>query len=266
MSLFFSDPEVAQLYEDVFEKSFSKDLMSAFKETDLAIKSFPFKKAGLPDTTIRFSPHKKDNATAFFTEIQKRILAAKSDVLFAIMNDHSASSILDAVRKQLTNDKVFAYGITDVVPKADKTTILMYKTGSRRGVRVAGKPGEFILPPPFTEEAAIVGISVHHKFVVVDFKGDDPTVYCGSSNLAFGPEQENGDDLITIRDKDAVTVFAIEAIRLVDHFQFIDREAASKEKKKKDLNLHGSAEADWVKKYYDDNDLMFVERTLLVRE
>jgi len=262
----FSDPDVAALYEQVFEKSFSKSLMADFKDTDLANQAFKFSKTGIPNMAIRFSPHTKEEATNFFATINKRILAAKSDVLFAIMNDHSESSILDAVKKQINNDKVFTYGITDVVPKGKKTSILVYKPGSKRGVRVAGKPGKFVLPPPFTAEAGIPGISVHHKFVVVDFKGADPTVYCGSSNLAFGPEQRNGDNLITIQDKDAVTVFAIEAIRLVDHFQFIDAEAMSKSKKKKPFTLHGSDEADWVKKYYDPNDLMFVERTLLVRK
>ena len=37
---------------------------------------------------------------------------------------------------------------------------------------------------------------MHHKFVVVDFKGKDPVVYCGTSNLAFGPEQKNDDNLL----------------------------------------------------------------------
>ena len=138
-------------------------------------------------------------------------------------------------------------------------------------MRIAGRPGTFILPPPFDKETNIPGISVHHKFVVVDFKGANPVVYCGSSNLAFGPEQHNGDNLIEIRDKDAVTVFAIEAIRLVDHFEFRNAQFLAQQKAEKDnkkepdpIHLHASNEENWINKYYDENDLKMVERTLLI--
>lgn len=262
--LVFNDATVASTYEDIFQKSFSLALMSAFKNSQEAAKDFAFKANGIPDMTIRFSPHPKDVATKFFTTINKRILAAKSDVLFAIMNDKSASSILDAVQKQVKSDKVFTYGITDVIGK--KSDIKLYKPDSKKGIRIAGKPGTFILPPPFTGEAKIPGISIHHKFVVVDFKSDSPVVFCGSSNLAFGPEQQNGDNLLEIRDKDAVTAFAIEAIRLVDHFQFRDKMALSgKKASTKTVNLHDSSENNWVDKYYDDKDLMFMERTLFMK-
>ena len=267
--IIFTNKNVAALYEDVFEKSFGQELMDVFSSTDFAMNDNVVQEVGLPDMTIHFSPHKKAAAQKFFDVINKRILDAKSDVLFAIMNDRSASSILDAIRTQLDSDTVFTYGITDVI--GDKTDIKLYKVGSKRGVRIAGRPGTFILPPPFDKETSIPGISVHHKFVVVDFKGANPVVYCGSSNLAFGPEQHNGDNLIEIRDKDAVTVFAIEAIRLVDHFefrnaQFLAQQKAVKDNKKEPdpIHLHASNEENWINKYYDENDLKMVERTLLI--
>jgi len=46
------------------------------------------------------------------------------------------------------------------------------------------------LPPPFNTVAKVPGIAIHHKFVVVDFRGKESVVYCGSSNLAFNPEQK----------------------------------------------------------------------------
>ena len=95
----------------------------------------------------------------------------------------------------------------------------------------------------------------------MDFRGQEPVVYCGSSNLAFNPEQKNGDNLIEIRDPDAVTVFAIEAIRLVDHFAFRDRTQNPKE-----ANLHAIAKTPWYASYYDPDDLYFLERTLLIGE
>src|SRR6185369_14221137 len=177
-------------------------------------------------------------------------------VLFAVMQDDSASSILDAIRFVRENSEaIFSYGVTDTT-----TSVTLYKPHSKRGVRVAGKGGAHVLPPPFNEEPGISGIAIHHKFVVVDFKGAQPVVYCGSSNLAFGPEQKNGDNLIEIRNLAAVTVFAIEAIRLVDHFSFRDRIENTDE-----IHLQTSgADTPWYASYYDPEDLHFVERLLMI--
>lgn len=266
--LIFNNSKIAAQYEMVFEKSFGQSLMNDFKTTDEAKHDFVYTEAKMPGMTIRFSPHATAVAQVFFELISKRILGAKSDVLFAIMKDNSQSSILDAVQAQVKSDKVFTYGITDVI--GDKTQIFLYKPDSKRGVRVAGKPGQFILPPPFEKESSIPGISVHHKFVVVDFKGKNPIVYCGSSNLAFVPEQSNGDNLVEIRDKDAVAVFAIEAIRLVDHFQYRNAQYLEQQKngdKKitlKTVTLRSSKDKKWVDAYYNKKDLLFLERTLLI--
>ena len=267
--LVFTDKEVAKLYENVFDKCFSQSLMDEFSKTEFAINDSLFTKVKIPDITIRFSPHSKTVAEKFFKLIHDRILQAKSDVLFAIMKDSSQSSILDAVMEQVKSDKIFTYGITDTI--GDKTKIFLYKPDSKRGVRIAGRPGQFILPPPFDKENDIPGISVHHKFVVVDFKGSNPVVYCGSSNLAFTPEQRNGDNLLEIRDADTVTAFAVEAIRLVDHFQFRNAQFLAQQKntdsnkKPSTIHLHGSKEKNWVKAYYDKDDLLFLERTLLIK-
>ncbi len=68
-----------------------------------------------------------------------------------------------------------------------------------------------------------LGHQVHHKFIVCGFNSPDAVVYCGSSNLALGGETSNGDNLIAIHDRDVATVFAIEALELVDHFNFLDQ-------------------------------------------
>ena len=64
--------------------------------------------------------------------------------------------------------------------------------------------------------------------MVCGLNGGDPVVYCGSSNLASGGEAENGDNLLSIHDADVATVFAIEALGLVDHYNFLDRMANPK--------------------------------------
>ena len=64
--------------------------------------------------------------------------------------------------------------------------------------------------------------------MVCDLNGDDPVVYCGSSNLATGGEESNGDNLLEIHDQDVAAAFAIEALLLIDHYNFLDRYAAAK--------------------------------------
>jgi phosphatidylserine/phosphatidylglycerophosphate/cardiolipin synthase-like enzyme len=261
--IIFTNENVTQLYADVFDSSFDKELMGNFKQTKYATKDNVIHEQKLPDMTIRFSPHSKDVATKFFVVISKRIEEAHSDVLFAIMNDRSKSSILDAVRNQVKSDKVFTYGITDTA-----TDVMLYKPNSKRGVWVAGKGTETALPPPFNAVAKIPGISIHHKFIVVDFRGKNSVVYCGSSNLAFGPEQKNGDNLIEIRDDDVVTAFAIETIRLVDHFHWRNKKGDTNKKNKEPLYLNDNKDKKdiWYKNFYNSDDLLYLERTLLINE
>lgn len=258
--IIFNNHNAAQLYADAFDASFGENLMSTFEDTTLAKNDSLIQEPQLPDMTIHFSPHPKAAADKLFGAISLRIEKAESDVLFAIMNDRSQSSILDAVRQQVKNDQVFTYGITDTA-----TDVMLYKPDSKRGVRVAGKGTETALPPPFNTVAKVPGISIHHKFVVVDFKGKNSVVYCGSSNLAYQPEQKNGDNLIEIRDEDVVTAFAIEAIRLVDHFQWRNKKSTAKEKQQPlTLNDNKDKSKIWYKSYYKPDDLHYLERTLLI--
>jgi phosphatidylserine/phosphatidylglycerophosphate/cardiolipin synthase-like enzyme len=260
--IIFNNNKVAQLYADVFDASFGKELMSTFEKTKFAKTDFLISEQELPNMTVRFSPHPKGVADNLFKTISKRIKKAETDVLFAIMNDRSKSDILDAVRKQVKSDGVFTYGITD-----SAKDIFLYKPNSKRGVRVAGKGTETALPPPFNAVAKVPGISIHHKFIVVDFKGKNSVVYCGSSNLAYGPEQKNGDNLIEIRDEDVVTAFAIEAIRLVDHFHWRNKKRSAKEKKEPlYLNDNKDKKKIWYKSHYNPDDLHYLERTLLISE
>jgi hypothetical protein len=145
--------------------------------------------------------------------------------------------------------------------------------GNKRGVLVTGKPVKVLLAPPFNQVPGLgLGHQIHHKFVICSFNGDDPVVYCGSSNLALGGEQKNGDNLIAIHDADVATVFAIEATALVDHFSFLDSKAGKgkpKEPPPADLaaaakqakSVLGTTDA-WAKKYFDPNDLHQVDRLL----
>lgn len=260
-TLIFDNAAVAQLYADVFDNSFSDDLMADFKNSEYASKDFVFNDVpGIKEMIIRVSPHPKKVTDKFFSSISTRVLNAESDVLFAIMIDNSSSEILDAIQTQVKGDGVFTYGITD-----ETSGISLYKPDSKRGVKVTGIGTETDLPYPFNKVAKIPGHNIHHKFIVVDFKGKDPVVYCGSSNLAYNPEQKNGDNLIEIHDKDIVTAFAIEAIRLIDHFHWRNREITAKQRKDGMYLRDDSESRKWYASYYNEDDLHYLERTLLMK-
>lgn len=261
-TIVFNNNKVAQVYADSFDASFSDENMAAFKKSAIASTDYTFNDAALPDMTIRFSPHPKKYVDGFFKQITDKILNAESDVLFAVMLDESKSDILAALHQQVKAEDVFTAGITDV-----RNGMQLYKPGRKTGIRISGISIATKLPKPFNDIIKVPGLghNIHHKFVVVDFKGENPVVYCGSSNLAYNPEQQNGDNLLEIRDKDVVTAFAIEAIRLVDHFSWLNR-LVQEEAREDEMTLYDDSEAKkWFKKYYNPNDLKFLERTLLMK-
>jgi hypothetical protein len=153
---------------------------------------------------------------------------------------------------------------------------VLYKPGRKTGVLVTGRPTKTQLPPPFNQVPNVgIGHQVHHKFVVCGFNGPDPVVYCGSSNLAQGGEEQNGDNLLEFHDADVATVFAIEALTLIDHFHFLDKSSNAPTGKKSNAKKMASKKQlaaasgwflgttdKWVEPYFDRSDLHWVDRLL----
>jgi hypothetical protein len=275
--LVFNDPTVAAKYAEVFQSAWDGDVAkAAFAKSPLASTPFTIATARVPDTTITFSPHPPEVAQNVLQALADRITReGKTDggsVLFAVMElDSGTGPVLDALKTIHANQDIFSYGITD-----STKGIELYALGKKTGVLVTGKPAKSQLPPPFDQVRTISGVGhqVHHKFVVCGFNGDNPVVYCGSSNLALMGEQVNGDNLLAIRDGDVAVAFAIEALGLVDHFDFLDRAAAtsgsankkpafaSKEQVAESAGWFLSTTDKWVEPYYDPNDLHCVDRQL----
>jgi hypothetical protein len=171
------------------------------------------------------------------------------------------------------NGKIYSYGISDTT-----SGIALYKPGNVDGVLVTGKPLASQLPPPFNQVPTIgLEHQVHHKFIVCGFNGADPVVYFGSSNFANSGEHKNGDNLIAMYDGDVATTFAIEALALVDHFDFLNKYPAKTTGKtdaadvpapanKRQAALSSgwflSTNDKWTLPYYDPKDLHCMDRKL----
>jgi phospholipase D-like protein len=277
----FDDREVAKAYADVFEFAWENGVKNAiFQKSPIANKTFSFSSAKVPKTDITFSPHTKETADKIMGSLVSRIEAegkkASGSVMFAVMEmgAKSDSVVYQALNDLHAEEKIFSYGISD-----NPRGIFLYKPGQSRGLLVTGKPVSTMLPPPFNQVPNIAGQKhqIHHKFVVCGFNSKDAVVYCGSSNLANKGETVNGDNLLAIRDQDVATVFAIEAVGLVDHFNFLDnfqnksQDMKGKKPKTPPASLKDAATLAhwflsttdaWTKPYYDANDLHCADRQL----
>lgn len=273
--LVFDDVKVADTYAQVFQAAWDAAAKGGtFQQSALSSQQFNFSSNGVPRTAISFAPHQKPFAESLMTQLTDRVKSegngAKTEgsVLFAVMDLGSGDGPVRPALISLHNDQaIFSYGISDSVEG-----IRLYSPKRKNGVLVTGKPTNTVLPPPFKDVPGVRGHQIHHKFVVCGFNTDEAVVYCGSSNLATGGEEANGDNLIEIHDTDVATAFAIEALSLVDHFDFLDRYAKAPKGKKTApaAKQHAAAEAgwflsttdDWTKPYYDPNDLRSVDREL----
>jgi hypothetical protein len=229
-----------------------------------------------PDMTVTFAPHSEAFARATLQGLADRIAVegAKQhggSVLFAVMSivdpagpvpqvDDNTNHVYRALQEIHANTQIVSYGVSDA-----PDGVQLYVHGAPTGILATGKPGPTKLPPPFDQIKGMRWHQIHHKFVVCGFNGDDPVVYCGSSNLALGGEQHNGDNLLEIHDEDVATAFAIEALSLVDHFATLDRDSVPKKGTPPPAPapypyLH--TDAGWSTSYFDPNDLRCHERLL----
>jgi phosphatidylserine/phosphatidylglycerophosphate/cardiolipin synthase-like enzyme len=261
--LVFDDRTTAGLYAQAFEAAFaalprSKPGTSAanasacrtFAAAPIARTWNAVSSERLPKFSVAFSPHAA--AEVSLAEVAARIAAAKSSVLFAIMQLAGSGPVLDAIRSLAGRRDVFTYGVSE-----SRTGLDLYKPGAPNAI---GVPFGFLaklVPAPFRAEwNGGLGMHIHHKFVVVDFNGDDPVAFMGSSNLAAGGEEDNGDNLLEVKDAALAQVYAIEAIRLVDHYHFranLTQAAAAKP-------LELAKDSSWAKPFFDPTNVKYLSR------
>jgi hypothetical protein len=249
----FDDPDVAGLYDQMFDSVFND--MAGFTKTPLSAKWFDFpSQPGIPPFSVSFAPHQTGDVS--LTKVVDALKAAKSSVLFAVMELGGSGGVLSTLEQLHLSGRVFSYGMTQ-----SEAGFKVYKPG-QPGLLVPFAALDKHVPPPFTQEwRGGMGQVIHDKFIVIDFNDTNPIVFTGSSNLAEGGESQNGDNLLAIGDPVVASAFAVEAIRLVDHYHF--RANAEQATKVQPLLLApADAKPAWWAAAYDPSDITCVQREL----
>jgi PLD-like domain len=164
---------------------------------------------------VTFSPHSNDNDV--LDEVGADIGMATSSVLYSLAFLYQTEgAVRDAITAITGSPTVFVAGISD-----KKVGGLNVQTpgGNVEPVRPAALTNN--VPFPFNAEpTGGSGIRLHHKFVVIDFDKPTARVYFGSYNVSGAADHDNGENLLLVTDRRVATSYAIEAVRLFDHYEF----------------------------------------------
>jgi phosphatidylserine/phosphatidylglycerophosphate/cardiolipin synthase-like enzyme len=201
------------------------------------------------DAKVAFSPHA--SANSLLDTVAGDVETSTSSSLFYSLAFlyQTPGVILDAIKSLIANDQLFVYGISDRkvggldVQKPDGSVLNVYPSALKKGV-----------PAPFSEEpSGGSGIRMHHKFIVIDFNKPSARVYLGSYNFSTPADLQNGENLVLIRDRRVAVSYAIEALRMIDHYHFRVKQQETK-KTHKELVLakppRNPGDVAWWSEYY----------------
>ncbi len=265
--LIFDDPGTAVLYEQAFEAAFTD--MAHADQAPIVSQWFDVAAAGLPPFSVSFAPH--SSASISLDKVSAALQNAQSSVLFAVMELDGGGDVLQQLRELAGRAGIFSYGITQAMKSgpadqgssAQSMGINLYKPGQSNGILTSFAFLKSQVAPQFQAEwGGGMGQVIHDKFIVTDFNDHMPLVFTGSSNLAEGGEMENGDNLLCIADRATAIAYAVEAIRLVDHYHF--RACMQSATNEQPLQLQPNG-ANWWAPYYDPTDIKSRERALFSR-
>lgn len=201
------------------------------------------------DIEVGFAPFASKNS--LLKKIGDDIGSARSSVFYSLaFLAQTPGVIMDALEAVTNDPEIFVYGIAD-----KEVGGIEIKTPDGNTTPVSASALSKNVPQPFkAEPTGGGGTRMHHKFVVIDFNTDDARVYLGSYNFSVAADAKNGENILLIRDRRIATSYAIEALRIFDHYHF--RVAQQKAKKaKKSLTLRTppkTGEEPWWAEDYND--------------
>lgn len=215
------------------------------------------------DAKVGYSPHEKD--AGLLDDVGKDIDKAKSCLLFslAFLGQIKKGPIGPALGRKIKSKTVHTLGIADARVGGDNLGVqVLSPDNKRRIVRSSALTGG--APAPFSTEPSGLsgkhgfhrGTRMHHKFVVVDFDTKDARVYFGSYNFSVPADQDNGENLVCIKDRTVATSYMIEAVRIYDHYRFRSTHEDAKGRGLKVLELQRPPKTNsgkpWWQKDWDD--------------
>ena len=261
--VFVDDPKTAGMFAAAFDDAFKNNVSAPpFRKDPIAqgyMVCSPAATADMPKFSLALSPHTDPQMS--LGPMSDRIRKATSSVFFAVMEPTGQGPVLDTLRTIAAKPTVFSYGTVET----DKGLAVQSPDGEM-GLMTGFAALTKNVPQPFKKEFnGGAGMHIHDKFVVVDFNTANPTVFTGSSNLAAGGENQNGDSLAMIEDAAVANMFAIEAVALFDHYHFRKVMAAvTTQEPPLTLWFPGKPNAPtaWWKAYYDPTKIQMRDRYL----
>ncbi len=199
------------------------------------------------DGSVAFSPH--SDANSLLDTVAADVKTATSSVFYSLAFLYQTKGVLREAIEEVTNrPNVLVYGVSD------RAVGGLHVNPNGNPVPVAPASLEAGLPPPFSEEPERSGVGnyMHHKFIVIDFDTPDPRVYLGSYNFSRPADADNGENLLLFKDGRIATAFAIEAVRIYDHYAFRaspEAQAAGAQPLRRPPN---PGEVPWWDRFYTD--------------
>jgi phosphatidylserine/phosphatidylglycerophosphate/cardiolipin synthase-like enzyme len=171
------------------------------------------------DAKATFSPHAKDEGV--LQSVADDILGAKSSVFYSLaFLNQTGGAVTEAIKAVTMKEGIFVYGISD---KRTGGLDVHLPDGKIAPVFAANLSSN--LPEPFKSEPTALsangmGTRMHHKFVVIDFDKPTARVYMGSYNFSKPADNENGENLLLIKDRRIAVSYMIQALAIFDHYHF----------------------------------------------
>ncbi len=206
-----------QPFIEAFENYWENDSVKGFGPTD----STGWQRLGLTgiNAKVTFSPHSKDQGV--LQSVAEDILRAKSSVFYSLaFLNQTGGAVTDAIKDITKKEGIFVYGISD---KRVGGLDVQLPNGKIAPVYAANLSGN--LPEPFKSEPTALssnnmGTRMHHKFIVIDFDKPTARVYLGSYNFSRPADNDNGENLLLIKDRRIAVSYMIQALTLFDHYHF----------------------------------------------
>jgi phosphatidylserine/phosphatidylglycerophosphate/cardiolipin synthase-like enzyme len=168
---------------------------------------------------VTFSPHAKGGGV--LQSVADDILSAKSSVFYSLaFLNQTGGAVTDAIKAITQKEGIFVYGVSD---KKVGGLDVHLPNGKVAPVSAAYLGAD--LPEPFKAEPSGLnadggGTRMHHKFVVIDFDKPTARVYMGSYNFSKPADNDNGENLVLIKNRRIAVSYMIQALTMFDHYHF----------------------------------------------